>query len=475
MRGLVIRAGIVTCVTCLASAWMGVPSFGAEETPAEEEQFDCATVGRLWEDATRQELADSRLHFRSTKLYFSQQLFARAAREAEIAIHLDPEEAEYYMRAGMAYAELHCFVAAGNAFAGALKLVAGIEKHKNLEENIRNNRAHYWTDRFNQGIGHLEEEELEEAAREFQNAIAVDSTDVRAYRNLGVVYLRLEEYRRALRTFKQALMLEPDDEKTRYNYRRTLSSIAADSFNMGLRLTGVPDSADVGKQMIEDAVQLIDETFEWDPPDEESESYELHRGTCWQALGQVDSDSIQARAKYEEAIRHYRAAAVIRERVRETNGEPPRGIESDPDYLRSLLSCFLAISAYDSTLAYGRMLVDLNPRDPIGYNYVAEAYRGMGQQEQALVNLLMRQALEKGEAVPNINNHFVDLIKHYPAGSDIIKATMSMESPDEIRISEQAGDKFEAWIFWGAGRADCYYNGRLAGTVTFAPLSTPEE
>ncbi len=472
MRGFIIGAGLVVGMTVLTSGWMAVPVAAMEEGVPED--FDCAEVGHLWEDADKVELVDASRHFRSTRLYFSQKLFRKAAREAEIAIKLDLTEAKFFMRGGMAYAELGCYIAAGNAFATALRMVEGIEKEEKLVTNIKNNRAHYWTYRFNEAIGLLEEDDLDGAAREFSNAISIDSTDVRAYRNLGVVYLRLKENHQALATFTEALALDPSDEQTRYNFRRTTNAIAVDEFNLGLNLAGLPDSLDRGKSMITGAIGMLEDAISWEPPNSERVEYEVNLGTCNQALGQVEPDSAASRAGYFQAITHYRKAAVLRQAVLEEEGKLAPGINADTDYLRPLLSCFLATSEYDSVLVYGRMMVDMNPKEPIGYNYMAEAFRGKGEQEKALVYLLMRQSLEKGVEVPNINDHFIGLITVYQPGDDIIKATMSMESPEEIRVNRESDNIYEAWIFWAKGYADCYYNGRHVGKAEFEPAEIVE-
>jgi tetratricopeptide (TPR) repeat protein len=439
------------------------------------EAFDCSRVGRLWQDASKKELTDAELHIRSTKLYFSQGLYEKAAREAEIAVHLDPADPDHYMRLAMAYGALTCYEAAGKTFDDALKLTAGVKKHQHKEEEIRTNRAHFWSERFIQGTEHFDRQEFEEAAAEFRNAIAVDSTDARAWSNLGVAHAKLEQNRPAMRAFETALALDPNDENTRLRYRAAMTALGVEEYNSSVAVKD--DSLDVALERIQSAARHFENVLSQDPPSDERRDIENYLGVCWEQVGelQADRDAAKSAEAFNNAITHYRAAARVRAEIDAAQGGAMRDIREDPEYLNSVLVCLLRLGETDSTLVYGQDLIDLNPRSHEGYGFVANAYRAANQQAEALKYLLMQLALQRGKPVEDVSAHFVDLTSRYDPDSDIVDSTISEAvSPEEIRVNDEGNNVYEVWIYWAVGRAKCYVNGRDAGTITFKPSKTTE-
>jgi tetratricopeptide (TPR) repeat protein len=440
----------------------------------EETEFDCSQTGHLWEDATEEELRDPKLHFRSTKLYFSQgaehpELFIKAAREAELAVHLDPTEPEYYMRLGMAYAELRCWDAAGEAFAKARMIVAGDEKKKKLADDIENNTRYYWQDRFLLGLDRIEEANFEEAVSAFESAIAIDSTEAKAYSNLGVAYHSLERYGDAIEAFEYALARDSTDSNAKRAYRSTKAMVAQNTFSEGLTSAADPEAA---KEKLAEAIAMYEEVLEQDPPDSEIADYQGMMAEAWRALGQTESDEEASHRYHMRSVEHYRKSALARYRDAAANGETPPTLETDGTLLEQILGSFVMAAEWDSTMLYGQQLIDLDPRNHTAYRYLGLALRQTGEQDKALTYLLVSQCLdpEQSEAVADINTHFVGLLNRYQPTDDIVTASIqNLESPDEIRMSTSGADVSEAWFFWSKGYVDCYYNGQSAGRVDFSP------
>lgn len=459
------------CATACALA--AATSASAQE---EATDFDCARAGHLWEDATKEELRDPKLHLRSTKLYFSQGagdpvLYVKAARSAELAVHLDPSEPEYHMRLGMAYAELKCYAPAGNAFAAAKRLVEGEEKQKRLASDIQNNTQYYWSDRFRTGVELMDEGSFEAAVGAFESAIAVDSTDARAYSNLGVAYHSLERYNDAITAFESALKRDPTDDRAKEYYRLTQSFVAGQAFSEAL---GASDQEAI--PALESVIGMYKDIMKQDPPDVEIADYEEMMGQAERSVGERLDDPAAAAARYDTAVEHFRAAALARHRAVAAEGTTPPTLATDPDYLGQILNCFVASADWDSTMHYGQTLVDLDPRNHRAYVYLGEALRNTNKQNEALTYFLVAQCLnpERSESVDDINNHFVGLLSRYKPTDDIVTASIqNLESPGEIRVAKQESDISEAWFFWEKGFVDCYYNGQSAGKVEFAP-TTPE-
>ncbi len=465
----------VLAALVLVSA-VSVPALRAQTE--EEEPFDCATdVGHLWEDATREELRDAKLHLRSTKLYFNQGLFRKAAREAELAVHLDNTEPEYFMRLAMAYGQLGCYEAAGDAFRAALPLAkADEQKYKKLIPDIENNQQFYWTERFMAGSEHFDEQNYEMAAAEFSNAIAVDSTDVRAWRNLGSAYRGLEKTVEGLRAYRAAYDLEPDNETTLKLLRQQLEIRATELYNDGSTTAASSDAAEreSGIAMLDESAHLFNEAISLDAPDAELYTYSRNVSLVTRAKAEAElaAGSGQAAADFRTAIQLSRSAENARRRLVES-GEfsDEDSAERRREHLMFVIACFFSVEEHDSTLAYARQVIDLAPKSAEGYRYVAQVLRLKGDTEGALKYLLMWQCLAEGKQVDDINTHFASMLSSYGPNDDIIMASITNdENPEEIIVYADGQSTYEAWCWWSQGKAQCFYDGRDLGLVEFAPL-----
>jgi tetratricopeptide (TPR) repeat protein len=70
---------------------------------------------------------------------------------------------------------------------------------------------------FNRGFSAYQDRNWQVAIEAFSEAIRLDPSDMRAYRQRGAAYLRQEEHDRAIADFNEALRLAPDDAGTVYN------------------------------------------------------------------------------------------------------------------------------------------------------------------------------------------------------------------------------------------------------------------
>jgi tetratricopeptide (TPR) repeat protein len=70
---------------------------------------------------------------------------------------------------------------------------------------------------FNRGLSAYKDRNWQATIEAFSEAIRLDPSDVRAYRQRGAAYLHQEEHDRAIADFNEALRLAPDDAGTVYN------------------------------------------------------------------------------------------------------------------------------------------------------------------------------------------------------------------------------------------------------------------
>jgi len=458
-----------------AALLVAVPVAAQEELT--NDSFDCSMVGHLIEDATREELRDPKLHVRSTKLYFSQELFAKAAREAELAVHLDPSVPEAHMRLGMAYAKLGCFEAAGDAFEAGLELCGRDERTMNECEDldIENNRKFFWNGEFQAGGELFEEQRLDEAAQRYRNAIAIDGGDHRAWLNLGLAHGGLQELDQALEALARAHELSPDDERTTEFYRKTLQQKAIEEYQEANNL--IASDASKAREVLASSLERLDLALSLDPPADERMGYLENKSLILRFLGslQEQAEDPAANDSYAAAIETRRAAASARaEAVAAGAVDGADETEVKLDNLLFTILCFDAMGEVDSTLTYARRVIDLDPKHPDGYSYVASALNTKGEKQESIRFLLMNVCLsDKGKKVEDVNAHFVGLLSSYEATDEIVMASItSPESPEDIRVYSDGNHVYEAWVFWSQGYAQCYYDGQDLGKVEFEPVDS---
>ncbi|MBD3287936.1 tetratricopeptide repeat protein [candidate division KSB1 bacterium] len=75
---------------------------------------------------------------------------------------------------------------------------------------------------YMRGLVYVEKKKYDLAQRDFQRAIALDSTYAKAYNALGSVYEKTDRLDRALRMFKEAIRLQPDSDQAYYNLGNTI-------------------------------------------------------------------------------------------------------------------------------------------------------------------------------------------------------------------------------------------------------------
>lgn len=143
----------------------------------------------------------------SGKVYMQQEEWDRAAEQLQLAVEATPGDAEAWKLLGLAKGHLGEFVDAGRAFARA------VEDPEQQEEAARMRRT-FWVREFNRGIDAINSEQFEIAVTAFANAVAIDSTNSDAARNLGYSHYELDQIDRAIAVYEQILERVPDDEDT---------------------------------------------------------------------------------------------------------------------------------------------------------------------------------------------------------------------------------------------------------------------
>jgi len=460
----------------LAALLVVFGSCGPGAVFAAEETFDCSKAGHLWEDATREELRDAKLHYRSTRLYFSQQNYVSAVREAELAVHLDQTQPAYYMQLGMAYAALECFVPAGNAFARARALAEKDPGAEKLLADIKQNQSFYWQNEAIEGNDHYQKQDFPKAAESFRNAIALDSTSVSAWRNLGAVLSSMQDPTGALRAVEKAYSLDPGDVETQARLRTQLEITGRIAARSGQAKAASDSTRTEGLAEMTNAVEHFKRAIDLNAPEDEIALYAQDAGlTSWQrARLEEPVDSARAMASYASAIDWFHQAEVNRVRAAAA-GKVETGVseaEAAQNYVKSVLRCYASMDEPDSTLAYATRMIDLDPKWRDGYQFVAAALRSLGKSSDALRYLIMWQCLETSvKPVSDVSAHMAGLLSRYKPTDEIVSYSMTAQEPEEIRVYTEGDQYYEAWISWTKGQGLTFVNGKKIGVVSFKPLS----
>jgi len=108
----------------------------------------------------------------------------------------NPQEARFYNKLGLVYAQQGAFKDAQDALKQALT----IEPDNDTVYN-------------NLGLVAYKEERFDEAAQYYEKSLEINNTIPSRFVNLGLAYFMQKKYRKAADAFEQALILEPANEE----------------------------------------------------------------------------------------------------------------------------------------------------------------------------------------------------------------------------------------------------------------------
>ena len=173
--------------------------------------------------------------YRSGKLYFSQELFKKAVEHFDLACEVCPDKAEYRGRYAMALCQygserltsalieildpemkrvaldsvVEMYSKAGDQFDAMVSLDDG----KKAKKFVRENRKHFWVDRYNAGLKRYNDKEYETAELEFRLARNLDSKNVKAFSQGAIALIALDKKLDAAVLVKEGLAVDPEDER----------------------------------------------------------------------------------------------------------------------------------------------------------------------------------------------------------------------------------------------------------------------
>ena len=141
----------------------------------------------------------------SAKVYIQQNNYDAAIEQAQLAIEQEPDNAEAHFVLGNAYGMKSMFREMNDAYTKSLGLS---DKHA---EEIDHSRLKYWIDLFNTAVGEIKQDQLDEAAENFQLCTELMPDKIDAYKNLAFVYSQAGNTEDAIEAYKKGLEVDPTD------------------------------------------------------------------------------------------------------------------------------------------------------------------------------------------------------------------------------------------------------------------------
>jgi tetratricopeptide (TPR) repeat protein len=196
----------------------------------------------LWEDCAKKSPNKNRPHYNLGLYYYNKGRYKEATDAYKKAIHIKPNEPDFYNHLGQALRALHSYQEAIEAYQKAAQIKPdyslalinlgetyvetgryqeGLETLKKALQLKPNDVGIY----SNIGIAFRKTGQYPEAIEAYQEAIRLKPDNSDAYNNLGLTYYGLRRYQEAIEAFKNAIRLNSNDAEYHYNLGVTYTAL----------------------------------------------------------------------------------------------------------------------------------------------------------------------------------------------------------------------------------------------------------
>lgn len=315
----------------------------------------------------------------SAKVYIQQNNLDAAIEQAQTAIEQEPDNAEAYFVLGNAYGMKQMFREMNEAYTKSIEL-----SDKHVEE-IDHARLKYWIDIFNTAVAQIKQDQLDEAAENFQLCTEIMPEKIDAYKNLAFVYSQSDNTEGAIEAYKRGLEVDPTDIEMK-NFLGVLYY--------------------QGKQY-EEAIEILGQVLEEAEPT--SEEYK-------QALFNT-AFSYDLMGKPELAIEAYMNAI--------------EAVPGDKDLLFNLARLHYMQDNYEEAIMWFTKVLELDPADFEANFNIGVSYLQMEKFEDAI------PTLEKATQVsPENANAWTNLGIAYVRAGDAEKGQEAFDKADALKGTE---------------------------------------
>jgi hypothetical protein len=422
--------------------------------------------------------------FRSGKLYFSQKILDKAVDRFALAVEACPEKPEYRGRYAIALAEYGgarlgdalvyiddpearqatidsvemMFTTAGAEFDSA----AALDESKKNQKFVRENREHYWVERYNLGVKLLGEEDFEKAELQFRLARLIDSTPPKAYSQGAIALISIDHKSEAAALVQAGLEQAPDDERLNTLLESIYLDAAKGLTREAEEAAGGGDEAGAAAAVkkTEEAVEYLNKVLERRGGADADILFDrgaakLAAGSLLQLSHEGEGIAPAAAAKFKESAADF-----------EKSGELVKADEENRDfYLNTLFNQIQALinaEAYDPAMLKIKEYIALDAKDPAIWQMWAMGLVSKDDDSKRVMVALMASKSLAGEAL--------DVVETAGAAvGDAAAALKANGNPDFIYTYQDASsqDQIETWFWVNKKTAMCFILGDKSGELTW--------
>lgn len=420
-------------------------------------------------------------HLSGGRLYLSQKIDPKAARELEIAVQQQPSNGLAHLELARAYAEADSTKKAGEEFDKAIQ----VDPKRKKDADV--NRKHYAVLHFNEGLRlSQQEQKFDEAAKEFEKAVDIDptdagtlmnlgyaygqigekeksraayesasklyekaielnSTDPTVYKNLGLAYVQLGKRDEAAAMFEKASSIAPTDERSRKN----LANVNLEQGNESFKQEKYADAI----KYYEKALQL----------GADSTNVMFQLGNCYFQQGTAETSMVVSKPMFEKAGSLYEGVL--------------RKSPDDIDAMTNLGMVQFKLGNSSEALQILRNVEQRDPRVPEVHKILGSGYAGIGEKELAVTEIVFSKALDptKGKRASDLDSWLSPegIKARYGETAELPKVLKEQGTPAEVYVYQESGGLVEVWFYPAKGKALYFVSGRIPpkNEITFTPVT----
>ncbi len=276
---------------------------------------------------------------------------------------------------------------------------------------------------------------VDEAIRQFQEALRLDPGDAKTYNNLGAAFDKKGQIDEAIRQYQKARQLDPDYAEACYNLgtdlvKRGQLDEAIRQFQEAIRLK--PNDADARNNLgatldklgrFDEAIRQYQEAIQLKPDDADAR-YNL--GADLARKGQLDEaitqykEAIRLKPDFAEACNNLGTALARKGLLDEAIGQFREAIRLKPDFADACYDLGLALDAkgrLDEAIGQFQEAIRLKPDYAQAYNNLGTVLEDKGRLDEAISQF--QKAIQLKPDYAQARNNLVRAlkIKNTPAGN----------------------------------------------------------
>lgn len=392
------------------------------------------------------------------KLHFDQQRYERARETFELAVEEQPENPEAHLWLARALAELDRDEEAVAELEKAQQYAEGLPE---MQEQIDNTLASYWSRRYNSGLDfahqggqardqgneEVAQDKLSQALEQFERAALFAPDSVKNYSNMGRVLFQMGRRDEGRKMFDKARSMAGDQPELLDFLFKVYSSLGVQAMDQ---------DTEAGYQ---DAIANFEQASGFDIEPAEYATLRFNMGVAYTELANMSDDPSRQNEYYQKAVDEYLKVIEI--------------LPEDESALGNLASVYSELGLHEKAIEIGLRLVDLKPYDHMNHFTMVRLYNAADDREKSAAHLMLQDVLRSKEPVRGVNLR--QYATEFGPGSDILRILRDRGEPEQYFKYTGTRGTYDIWFYWTSGRVFIFQNGREVFRDEFDPLGSDWE